>query len=288
MASIFISYRRDDTEGHAGRLLDELRKRLGTDGVFMDMEGIGLGLDFRQVIEEQLSLCKVVLALIGRRWHDTRDGSGVRRLEKQDDVLRFEIATAIKRGITIVPVLMHGARLPEAPELPEDLRPLLKLNAFELRHDKWSSDTKLLMERLVSIVPDLADCSRSTTPILTSTSIQVWLGSVVATAVTYEILYLTLDMNDSFLFVAWMVLGISLGIWHAARVPPNVVRDTILGFAIALSAGIGMSVVGMVYGEPFLPQNEPEWQYGTKHMVTIMLGFIAGNIIPRLGAKTGR
>ncbi|GKS58530.1 hypothetical protein YTPLAS18_20570 [Nitrospira sp.] len=99
---------------------------------------------------------------------------------------------------------------------------------------------------------------------------------------------MTLDMNDSFLFVAWMVLGISLGIWHAARVPPNVVRDTILGFAIALSAGIGMSVVGMVYGEPFLPQNEPEWQYGTKHMVTIMLGFIAGNIIPRLGAKTGR
>ena len=73
MATIFISYRRDDTEGHAGRLLDELRKRLGPEGVFLDVEGIGAGLKFRQVIQAQLASCKVVLVLIGKRWIDARD-----------------------------------------------------------------------------------------------------------------------------------------------------------------------------------------------------------------------
>ena len=88
MATIFISYRRDDTEGHAGRLLDELRKRLGPEGVFLDVEGIGAGLKFRQVIQAQLASCKVVLVLIGKRWIDARDASGGKRLDNNDDVLR--------------------------------------------------------------------------------------------------------------------------------------------------------------------------------------------------------
>jgi hypothetical protein len=284
MASIFISYRRDDTEGHAGRLLDELRKRLGKDSVFMDVEGISPGLDFRQVIQTRLASCEIMLALIGPRWLDARDASGGRRLENKEDVLRFEIATAIKRGITVVPVLMHGTRLPEGSELPDDLRPLLKRHAFEMRHDKWSSDVKLLMDKLG--LPDaLADHSRSQ---VTWVSLQVWVSSVVAIVVAYQVLYLTLNWNEAVLLLAWVALGLSLGAWHASRARVNLGRDVTLGFVIALSGAVAISIDGtLFYQQPFWPQTEPEWQYTVKHMVTIMLSFIVGSVMSLLIAKKG-
>lgn len=81
MGAIFISYRRDDCEGEAGRLSDSLTKVFGDSKVFLDVEGIPAGQDFRQAIEQQVASCDVLLALIGPHWLEIKDASGQRRLD---------------------------------------------------------------------------------------------------------------------------------------------------------------------------------------------------------------
>jgi len=99
MRAIFISYRRDDTEGHAGRLFQDLCERFGKDSVFMDVAGIEPGRDFRRVIEEQVASCGVLLAIIGKAWLTAADVTGKRRLNDAHDFVRLETASALKRDI---------------------------------------------------------------------------------------------------------------------------------------------------------------------------------------------
>ena len=73
MRGIFISYRRDDAEGQAGRLFDDLSTHFGRDAVFMDVAGIKKGLDFRRIIEEHVTSCGVLLVMIGKRWLSATD-----------------------------------------------------------------------------------------------------------------------------------------------------------------------------------------------------------------------
>lgn len=283
MATVFINYRRDDTEGHAGRLYDELKRRLDPQEVFLDVEGIGAGVDWRKSIEENLANCKLVLVLIGKHWTHSTDASGKRRLDDPEDTLRLEIVMARKLGIRVVPVLMHGAKLPAESDLPEDLRPLLHNNAFELRHDKWNSDVQLLMKDLATTIPNLAYGSASAKPGIIS--LQAWWGSVLAILATYVAVFAS-NSNETLLFVSWVVLGFSFGAWHAYRVPKNIVRDLSLGLAIALTAYVAVSFVGMVfYEQPFWPKDEAEWHGSVKHMVTIMLSFVGGCTSATLMAK---
>jgi hypothetical protein len=71
--AIFISYRRNDSEGEAGRLFADLVKHFGEGSVFMDVAAIDIGRDFRQAIDESVAECGVLLAVIGREWIDARD-----------------------------------------------------------------------------------------------------------------------------------------------------------------------------------------------------------------------
>ena len=122
MRAIFISYRRDDAEGEAGRLFDDLTAQFGADKVFMDVAGIEPGRDFRKVIDQNVSSCGVLLALIGKDWIDVKDEAGQRRLDNPFDFVRLETASALKRDIPVIPVLVHGGRMPKAEQLPDDLR----------------------------------------------------------------------------------------------------------------------------------------------------------------------
>ena len=101
MGAVFISYRRGDSEGQARALSLELEQFLGKDTVFMDVDSIALGRDFRQILQQRLETCDVVLALIGPNWLEAKDGSGNRRLESPTDFVRQEIATALKRNIAV-------------------------------------------------------------------------------------------------------------------------------------------------------------------------------------------
>jgi len=148
MRAIFISYRRDDTEGHAGRLFQDLCERFGKDSVFMDVAGIEPGRDFRRVIEEQVASCGVLLAVIGKSWLTAADEKGKRRLNDAHDFVRLETASALKRDIPVIPVLVQQAAMPRADELPDDLKDLAFRNSVELSHARWDSDVELLVAAL--------------------------------------------------------------------------------------------------------------------------------------------
>ena len=148
MRAIFISYRRDDTEGEAGRLFDDLVLHFGEDAVFMDVAGIAPGRDFRKAIDESVATCGVLLAVMGKRWVDAKNEAGERRLEDPGDFVRLETASALKRDIPVIPVLVHGATMPVAQQLPDDLKELAYRNGMELTHPRWKSDVELLIKAL--------------------------------------------------------------------------------------------------------------------------------------------
>ena len=161
MRAIFISYRREDAEGQAGRLYADLVNFFGEDTVFMDVVDIEPGRDFRQAIDEQVASCGVLLALIGRDWLDLKDKNGRRRLEDPMDFVRLETASALKRDIPVIPILVRGASLPQAEELPADLTDLIYRNAVELSHARWDSDVQVLIKALRPYVDHPADAGRA-------------------------------------------------------------------------------------------------------------------------------
>src|SRR4030095_14830730 len=146
---------REDAEGQAGRLFDDLVMNFGEGSVFMDVAGIEPGRDFRRVIDEHVASCGVLLAMIGKSWIDAKDDSGRRRLDDPMDFVRLETASALKRDIPVVPVLVHGARMPRAEQLPEDLAELACRNGVEVTHARWDSDVQVLIKALSPYVESL-------------------------------------------------------------------------------------------------------------------------------------
>ena len=148
MRPIFVSYRREDSEGEAGRLFDDLVLRFGENSVFLDVAAIEVGRDFRKAIDDSVSTCGVLLAIIGKGWLDAKSDAGDRRLDDPSDFVRLETASALKRDIPVIPVLVHGAKMPRADQLPEDLKELAYRNGVELTHARWRSDLELLLKAL--------------------------------------------------------------------------------------------------------------------------------------------
>ena len=148
MRTVFISYRRDDTAGEARALYKDLVASLGEDSVFMDVDSIALGRDFREALHERLESCDIMLALIGDEWLDSNNVPGQRRLDDAGDFVRQEIAAALKRNIPVTPILLQGVQMPSAVELPKDLKSLAYRNGFELRHNRWESDVQEMLARL--------------------------------------------------------------------------------------------------------------------------------------------
>ncbi len=124
-AMIFISYRRDDSGPHAARMCDLLGAMLSNNDIFFDIDTISPGRDFRDVIQDALASTKVMLAVMGRQWATLRDASSRLRLESEADFVRIEVASALRKGIPVIPVLVGGAEMPDESSLPPDLRPLV-------------------------------------------------------------------------------------------------------------------------------------------------------------------
>lgn len=152
MGGIFISYRREDAAGHAGRLFDRLKARFGPAAVFMDVEGIDAGVDFVERIDAAVGSCDVLLAVIGRHWLDARNADGARRLDDPRDFVRLETGAALARGIRVIPVLVEGAAMPTQEALPEALRPLARRQAVELRDSRWDADVEHLLRTLEPVL----------------------------------------------------------------------------------------------------------------------------------------
>src|SRR5262245_15908038 len=147
-AKIFINYRRDDALAAAGRLHDRLAQAFGRKNLFMDVDHIPAGVDFVGYLERQVAACDVFLTVMGPNWLDANDVTGGRRIDNPDDFVGVEIAAALSRDIRVIPVLIDGARMPKAEDLPAHLKPLVRRNAVEVRNTQFGRDADVLIEKV--------------------------------------------------------------------------------------------------------------------------------------------
>ncbi len=157
MSGIFISYRRDDAQGWAGRLADSLRAELGRVNVFRDIDDIPLGADFELYIRERVKSCQVLLVLIGPRWLGAQNAQGQRRIDAPDDFVRLEIATAQQQRLLVIPMLVGGAEMPAEAALPDDLKFITRRQAYRLSDERWNEDiAKLAVTLRAALDPQRA------------------------------------------------------------------------------------------------------------------------------------
>jgi TIR domain len=145
MPTIVISYRRDDSKWITGRIFDRLEDYYGKGNVFMDIDTIPVGLDFREHLQQALDQCDILLAVVGPRWLGT-DEHGRHATSDERDWVRLEIETALAKNIPVIPVLIDRQRMPKASELPESLRAFAFRQAAEV---DTGLDFRFHMDRLM-------------------------------------------------------------------------------------------------------------------------------------------
>jgi len=151
---IFINYRREDSIDAAGRLHDRLAQTFGHKKIFMDVDGIPAGVDFAKHLSDQVAASRVFLAIIGPNWLNAKDESGRRRLDDPDDFVAIEITAALERNIRVIPVLVDGARMPKAGELPDPLNALARRQTIDLGHRQFGRDAEALVEKVREALND--------------------------------------------------------------------------------------------------------------------------------------
>jgi hypothetical protein len=156
MARIFVSYRREDSAGHAGRLYDHLCAYFGAERIFMDVETIDPGVDFAQMLEARVTNAEIVVVVIGRQWISVRGPGDQLRLDDLTDYVRQEVSAALERDIDVIPVLVGGAAMPRREQLPTELADLAGRQAYELRDGAFEAG----MARLLSAVERAAARTR--------------------------------------------------------------------------------------------------------------------------------
>lgn len=144
---VFISYRRDDGAGYARAIAAELAQRFGSDRVFIDVDDITAGQGFAQAIQRAVGAASVLLVLIGRRWRGEREGLPA-RLDDPADFVRLEVAAGLRNGMRVIPLLLDGASMPPAADLPDEIRSLAGLQALELGNTRFAADIDRLSAAL--------------------------------------------------------------------------------------------------------------------------------------------
>ncbi|MBK8176392.1 MAG: SUMF1/EgtB/PvdO family nonheme iron enzyme [Rhodospirillales bacterium] len=160
-ASIFISYRRGVDAGFAGRLFDRLQRPFRNHGLFMDVDSIAPGQDFASILAARVAECAVLLAVIGRGWLAATNAGGQRRLDHPNDFVRIEIAAALSQSKRVIPVLIDDVTMPRADDLPEEIRPLVRLQATRLSHDHFKADCDRLIRSLKTVLKESAERGRA-------------------------------------------------------------------------------------------------------------------------------
>ena len=146
---IFISYRRQgEGAGYAGRLADKLLQEFGDDQCFRDIDDIESGVDFVRSISEAVGGCEVLISVIGRDWISITDAEGRSRLEDPNDFVRLEIAAGLSRDVRVIPVLVGGAVMPSAEDLPDALAALSRRQAHEITDTRWDFDVGRLIDSI--------------------------------------------------------------------------------------------------------------------------------------------
>jgi hypothetical protein len=183
MTGIFVSYRRDDSQGFAGRLADDLIEIFGPDRVFRDVE-IPIGSDFSDVLQRAIAASDALIVVIGRNWAGSRAGSETTRLFDPTDWVRAEIEAALVQGKQVIPVLVSGAKMPAASTLPASIRGLSRMHAASMSDRHWDTEVRELAVRLRGLCPSLGQApSRYSASVDSPADILRELGDLVSGAI---------------------------------------------------------------------------------------------------------
>lgn len=177
-ATIFISYRRDDSAGYARAIGDRLARRYGSDRVFVDVDDIAAGQRFDGVIEGALKGADLVLVLIGKRWRGERGVGRTARIDEPDDRVRYEVATALAGSARVVPVLLDGTAMPDVASLPAPLHGLAAWHAVELGNSRFEAD----MQRLLGAVDGAFGSAGAASPAIDRRWVLVAIGGAAVAA----------------------------------------------------------------------------------------------------------
>ena len=142
--NLFLSYRATDSSGHTGRLYDRLSAFFGPEHVCMAIKTTTSGDDFLDALEKELSVCNILIAVIGPHWLAKEAGKSL--IFEDKDIVRGAIHHAIQKNLPIIPVLINEASMPAASELPDDIGGILRRHAHTLRDGRWNSDVQKLID----------------------------------------------------------------------------------------------------------------------------------------------
>ena len=264
MPGIFISYRRVDSAMAAGRLYDHLSAHFGENSLFMDIDTIEPGEDFVEVLANAVGSCQALIAIIGPDWLSITDEIGRRRLDDPNDFVRLEIAVALERNIRVIPVLVDGASMPLAADLPNELAKLARRNALFISNERFRYDAARLIETLDRVLepesssstqanpplPKVRELPASRVTIRTMTprvknilvpTLLTAIGWAVGAAVLFYILYPD-PANLGALTIGGGIGGLATGVAIRWRIPTFRVLNIVL---LAIGWGIALTVVGL-------------------------------------------
>ncbi|MDF3149659.1 MULTISPECIES: toll/interleukin-1 receptor domain-containing protein [unclassified Streptomyces] len=155
MPRIFLSFRKPDSRWMRDRVYRALSDRLGANEIFKSGQSIPPGADFAEILRRQAAECELMCVLIGPRWLDARGEDGVRLLDRAHDWVRLEIATALRAGNRVVPVLLGDATmLPDASALPAEIAELARLQFLRVPETHLPDGLAHLGDELTALLSD--------------------------------------------------------------------------------------------------------------------------------------
>jgi TIR domain len=308
MPKLAISYRRSDSSAITGRIFDRLAAHYGKESVFMDIDNIPYGADFRAHIQAVLQETQVLIVVIGLRWLGA-DAAGTVRMSQESDPVRAEIEAALARNMPLIPVLVDGAKMPGSTELPASFKEFAFLNAAEVATGR---DFHPHLDRLIAAIdrtvaaraiptgPQAASAgaagARTPAPRvagaadIAASAARSWPADLasylivptVLLLVAHHVIVNSLDLNAEYLRVVSIAVPFGFGFllfWQGAR-------GTVAAVAIAAALGV-ISVTGMTVseglnsGQPILPETRFEWKDNIEYATSIALSLVAGHALGR-------
>lgn len=142
--SAYLSFRAGDADREVEQLRASLESRAGAQAACL---GLGqASLAGHATALESLRASAVVLVVVGPRWADAASPAGGPALADPEDPVRQELLAAIERRLPMLVVLVRGARMVRAADLPPELTPIAQRPSVEIQAARWEFDVAALVE----------------------------------------------------------------------------------------------------------------------------------------------
>jgi TIR domain len=307
MPKLAISYRRSDSSAITGRIFDRLAAHYGKESVFMDIDNIPFGTNFRTHIQAVLRETDILIVVIGPRWLGT-DAAGTARMSQESDPVRAEVEAALARNMTVIPVLVDGAKMPSSAELPASFNEFASLNAAEVATGR---DFHPHLDRLIRAIDQTAQvraipgsppaaaagaadtrgpappagAGRADTAAAAPGSwpadlVRYLILPIVILLVAHHVIVNSLDLDAEYLRIVTIGVPFAFGFllsWQAGR---GAAASVAIAAALGVISVAGMTVSeGLNSGQPILPQTRFEWKDNIEYAATIALSLVAGHAL---------